>query len=171
MLIIKSTAEILALRMLNKSVDHVWIDWAVEMLVEGFTSESLLLLAGQNKDADPFELQKLGYNALDELGLDYSDEEKVIDDYVCYLIEKAISGKQSYTSVLGILKKLYVESHYSYSSLHEFYALYLAQEDLKSEQHQYYWDHANRENIDQIIKDYFYKRKNDCGQANDMVKE
>lgn len=158
--LVKSTSEILAFKVLNRNVNNVWINWAIEMLIAGYNSESLLFLAGENENTNQFELQNLANKTLDELGLDFSDKDKVINDYVYYLIDEAILGKKSYLSVLRALKDLCVELGYI-SFLYDFYSLYYAQEDLKFYTHQWYWKNANRENINQIIIDYFFKRKNE----------
>ncbi|SCY97793.1 hypothetical protein [Flavobacterium caeni] len=158
---VKSTSEILAFKILNRNVNNVWINWAIEMLMAGFDSENLLYLAGENEQTNQFELQKIADRALNELKLDYSDREIVIENYICYLLDEAILEKRSYESVLKNLKDLCIELDYE-SSLYDFYSLYYAQDDLKYSTHQWYWENANRENINQIIKDYFYKRKASC---------
>ena len=158
---VKSTSEILAFKILNRNVNNVWINWAVEMLTAGYNSESLLFLAGENEKTNQFELQNLANKTLEELGLDFSNQEKVIKNYVCFLVSEAILGNKSYLSVLTTLKDLCIELDYE-TYLYDFYSLYYAQEDLKYDTHQWYWDNANRENIKQIITDYFLKRKNEC---------
>lgn len=155
---VKSTSEILAFKVLNRSVDNVWVNWAVEMLIAGYDSENLLYLAGENEKTNQFELQNIANKALTELNLDFSNEEMVINNYVCYLIDQAISKERSYESVLENLKNLCIELDYA-SYLYDFYSLFYAQEDLKFDTHQWYWDNADRENINQIIEDYFLKRK------------
>lgn len=158
---VRSTSEILAFKILNRNVDTVWINWAVDMLIAGHSSESLLYLAGENEKTNQFELQNLANKTLNELALDYSNYEKVIKDYVCYLLDKAILKEKKYTSVLETLKNLCVELDYD-SSLYDFYSLYYAWEDLKYDDHQWYWDNATKKNINQIIEDYFNKRKSEC---------
>ena len=158
---VKSTSEILAFKFLNRNVNNVRVNWAIEMLMAGFDSENLLYLAGENEHTNQFELQKIANKALDELNLKYSDRETVIANYVCYLLDEAITGKRSYELVLTILKNLCSELNYE-SSLYDFYSLYYAQDDLKYSTHQWYWENADRDNINQIIKDYFYKRKDSC---------
>ena len=159
--IVKSTSEILAFKVLNRNVNNVWINWAVEMLMEGYSSENLLYLAGENEQTNQFELQKIADRTLKELELDYSDHDKVVENYICFLLDEAISERRNYKSVLKNLKDLCIELDYE-SSLYDFYSLYFAKEDLEYSTHQWYWENANRENIDQIIKDYFHKRKNNC---------
>lgn len=158
---VKSTSEILAFKVLNRSVDNVWINWAVEMLMAGYNSENLLYLAGENENTNQFELQSLANKALSELKLDFSNEEKIINDYVCYLIDKAISKEKSHEYILEILKNLCIELEYA-SYLYDFYSLFYAQEDLKYDTHQWYWENADRENINQVIENYFLKRKAEC---------
>jgi len=158
---VKSTAEILAFKTLNRNVNNVWINWAVEMLMEGFNSQSLLFLAGENEKSNQFELQRLAENTLKELGLDYSNEDKVIKKYVCYLLDEAITGNKTFKSVLSSLKELYYEVQND-SLLLDFYLLYFAHEDLEFDTIQNYWDNATRENIDQVTKEFFIKRKSEC---------
>jgi len=158
---VKSTLEILAFKMLNRNVNTVWINWAVEMLIAGHNSESLLYLAGENEKTSQFELQELAHRTLNELALDYSNHEKVIKDYVCYLLDKAILKERDHISVLETLKNLCIELDYD-SSLYDFYSLYYAWTDLKYAEDQWYWDNATKLNIDQIIEDYFNKRKGEC---------
>ncbi|WP_447635957.1 hypothetical protein [Flavobacterium microcysteis] len=155
---VKSTSEILAFRVLNRNIDSVWINWAIGMLEEGYMSENLLYLAGENDKTNQFILQDIANKALVELGIDWSDKEKVINGYIGYLIEEALSGNRSYESVLENLKDLYEELE-NVSYLQDFYLLYFAQDDLKYEPHQYYWDNATKENITQVVEDYFIKRK------------
>lgn len=47
---VKSTAEILALKALNRDINKTWVDWAVEMLMAGFDTENCInpLLIRQN---------------------------------------------------------------------------------------------------------------------------
>ncbi len=158
---VKSTSEILAFKTLNRRVDKVWINWAVEMLMAGYDSENLLYLAGENENTNQFELQEIADKALKELQLDFSDQEKAIKDYVCYLIDEAILGKRSYEAVLNRLKDICIELRYV-PYLYDFYSLYYAQEDLRYDTNQWYWENANRENINQVIENYFMKRKKDC---------
>ena len=158
---VERTAEILAFKVLNRDIDKIWFEWAVEMLMNNFESENLLFLAGENENTNQFELQKIAEKALKELKLDYSNEENVIKDYICYLIDQALTGNRSYKSVLQILKDLYYEVENT-SVLRDFYLLYYAYEDLEFDTVQHYWPEGDRENIDKIITNHFIKIKNQC---------
>ncbi len=84
---VKSTTEILALKALNRDINKTWVDWAVEMLMTGFDTENLSILAGEFEPYNQFQLQKLTTKVLDELRLDYSDKDQTIKNYACRLME------------------------------------------------------------------------------------
>jgi hypothetical protein len=153
---IKSTCEILALKILNKDVDEVWIDWANQMLVSGYETEHLTILAGISKPFNQFYLQELTSKVFHELSIDFSAPERIIKDYALYLIEEARGGVRTYFDVLGILKKICIERDYE-KYLFNFYLLFFALDDLKYSEFQAYWPDADRNNIDSIISDYFNK--------------
>jgi hypothetical protein len=159
---IESTAEILGLKALNRNVDEKWIIWAVDMLVAGFENENLIILAGEGKPFNQFQLQGLVEKVIDELHLDYSDQEQTIKNYASYLIGKALNKQIDAYVVLNILKDICIELDYV-GYLYDFFSLYFAKEDLQYSEDQWYWNGASRENIDQIITDYFIKWKETNG--------
>lgn len=147
---VNSTAEILALKALNRNINKIWIDWAVEMLMAGFDTENLAILAGEFEPYNQFQLQHLTTKILEELHLDYSDIDRTIKNYACYLIDEALNGRLDNFKVLDILKDIYIEIDREVY-LSDFYSLYFAKDDLSSSDNQWYWAGANRENIDTII--------------------
>jgi len=153
---IPSTAEILAFKMIGNNVNKKWIDWAYAMLLTGFETENLIILAGEIEPYNQFELRRLTDNIFDELNLTWEDEEQVYKNYASYLIKAALDGKIQIINVLDILKDVYIGMNYNppYS---DFYSLYYAYDDLKYSENQWYWPGATRENIDEIIKEYFVK--------------
>ncbi len=84
---VKATAEILAFKALNRDIDKAWVDWAVDMLMAGFDTENLAILAGEFEPYNQFQLQNLTTKVLDELRLDYSDKDQTIKNYACRLME------------------------------------------------------------------------------------
>ena len=62
--------------------------------------------------------------------------------------------------VLTILKDICIELDYD-KNLYDFYSLYFAKDDLLYSDNQWYWDGANKKNIDKIIIDYFTKWETD----------
>ena len=155
---VKSTYEILANKVLNRSVDKTWIEWAYQMLLAGFDNESLIILAGETAPYNEFELRELTSKIFDELHLDYSDTEKVIKNYAFYLIDKAIAGEMESIQVLNILKEICIELDLA-DYLYHFYSLYFAKSDLLESENQWYIEGVDRSNIDSTIADYFVKWK------------
>ena len=96
MKLIKSTVEILAFKALNRNIDKTWVDWAVGMLMAGFDTENLVILAGEKRELyNQFYLQDLSTKIIGELQLDYSDKDQTVKNYACYLIDKAQNGEMS----------------------------------------------------------------------------
>jgi hypothetical protein len=158
---VDSTIAILAFKVLNKYVNEAWIDWAVEMLVAGYETEHLAILASESAPFNQFEMQELTNKVLQELHLDYSDPQTVIKDYACYLIEQLLSGAIEMQTLLKMFKEFYYD--YDYEVFRDFAFLYFAKDDLLYGETQQYWDGATRENIDAIVFDYFSKWKaNQC---------
>lgn len=158
---VKSTAEILAFKALNRDINKNWVDWAVEMLMAGFDTENLAILAGEFEPYNQFQLQDLTTKVLDELQLDYSDKDQTIKNYACYLIDKSLGGELDNFKVLDTLKDICIELDYA-KYLYDFYSLYFAKDDLSYSENQWYWDGATRENIEKIITDYFVNWKANC---------
>ena len=156
-----STSEILAYKVLNRDIDEKWIDWAVDMLIVGYDTENLVILAGESKPYNQFELQSLTDNVFAELNIDYSNKEKIIKDYARYLIDKALKGEIDSFKVLSILKSICIELDYA-RYLYDFYSLYFAKDDLLNSDIQMYWEGADKNNIDLVINDYFIKWKTNC---------
>ena len=150
----KYKAEILVVKALNRDINKIWVDWAVDMLMAGYDTEHLAILAGESEPFNQFEMQELTDKVLAELQLDYSDKDLTIKNYVCYLIDKSLDGELDNFKVLDILKDICIELDYEIY-LYDFYSLYFAKEDLSHSENQWYWDGATRENIDRIITDYF----------------
>lgn len=155
----KSTTAILAYKSLNRDVDKEWIDWAVEMLMNGFDSEHLVILAGISPPYDQFELQSLTQKVFQELKLDYSNQKMVIRNYVSHLFTFEImenSDIQSLLKSLRLLRDIYYELDYG-SYISPLYKLYYGVEDLQHDDVQWYVDGLDRSNIREIVNGTFTK--------------
>lgn len=149
-----STYRVLKSKALNENVDESWIDWAIAMMEAGYESDNLYMLAGETKPYNQFQLQVLTTKVFQDLGLDYSDRDLVILNYAYYLVSVSVNHPETYYRTLRelcrICQDLDLDSRYM-----DFYLLYYAKDDLLVGENQYYWDGANRQNIDQIITKYF----------------
>ena len=155
---IKSTIEILAFKALNRNINQVWVQWAVDMLVKGYDSDYLAVLANESEPFEQIRLQEITTKILNELCLDYSDKDIAVKNYANYLIERALNKEITNATVLSILKDIYLELG-CVNYIQDFYLLYCANKDLFYDSHQYYWPDTNRENINDVITAYFISWK------------
>ena len=167
MKLVKTTAEILAFKVLNRDIDKTWVNWAVEMLMAGFDGEYLTIMAGESEPFNQFQMQELADKVLTELELDHLDKDQTIKNYACYLIDKSLDGEIDNIEALGILKNICIELDYK-KYLYDFYSLYFAKDDLLHSEDQWYWNGASRGNIDSIITNYFIKWKTNYGHDKSM---
>jgi hypothetical protein len=151
-----STYKILKAKAFNENVDESWIDWAIEMVEAGYESKNLYMLAGSMKQYNQFELQELTSKVLHDLDLHYSNTDTVLRDYVYYLISNSLHYPETYFKTLRELKDICTDLDLDKQYM-DFYLLYYAKDDLTVDVVQWYWDGANRENIDRIIKERFLK--------------
>jgi len=154
---VASTAEVLIYKILQRHNDEAWVNWAYEMLVAGFETESLLVLAGMRANLDYFEMWDLTDKVLKELKIDYADQDKIITEYVSYVANRVLSGAEKPLAALRTLKNIYFELDYDLLLL-DFHDLYYAWEDLQHGEDQWYLDGVDRSNIDQAITSCFRQR-------------
>ncbi len=131
------------------------------MLDNGFETPALIELAGIGKPYNQFELHRLTNKVFNELGLDVSDRETVIKSYALYVINLVTNEKSGTLEGLEKLKDLCVELDYD-KKLYPFYLLFFAKLDLIDSENQWYFEGADRNNIDSIILHEFdiYKKNN-----------
>ena len=148
---IPTTAEILAIRKLGRSVDSRWAEWAISMLENGCNAPSLRILAGETALFNKFEMEELVDRTLDELGLtQHQSHVEAARAYTSVLVQQLLDGRASIDAVLSELTHLCIELG-RLQDIYEFYLLHYARKDLQHYETQHYWLGANRQNIDQII--------------------
>lgn len=161
---VKSSYKILADKVLQQDNAEDWIDWALEMMEAGFESEHLFILAGLSPKLNRFEFDEIINKTLKELYLDKATNEEIINGYIYYLVSEALNGKLSTAIVLDKLRSLCQDRNYD-EELFAFYLLAYAQEELDELGVQFYWQDADKSNIDLIIRDKFldWKRNYENG--------
>jgi hypothetical protein len=130
------------------------VNWAIDMIENGYESEHLYILAGKTFPYNLFEIDDLVENTLAELRIKRPVGNEAINGYAYYLISEALSGNLIYGHVLQQLKNICITLDY-YDPLYPFYLLHYAYDDLRDEEVQYYWEGADRSNIDSIVKNEF----------------
>ncbi len=155
-----STYKILKEKAFNSDINESWIDWAIEMMEAGYESVDLYELAGTRRPYNQFELQDLTTKVFKDFNLDYSDKTQTLKNYVHILLTSNIDKPEKYDKVLREFRDIYYEL--DMDILYQDLALlYWAKDGLNYAEYQHYWEGANRENIDSIIKKQFelYKRR------------
>jgi hypothetical protein len=160
-----STYKILKAKAFNENIDETWIDWALEMMEAGYQSDNLYMLAGETKPFNQFELHELTRKVLEDLGFSYADKDAVLRNYIYYLISTSVDRPETYLKTLRELKNICQDLDLDTAYM-DFYLLYYAKEDLTADEVQWYWDGANRENIDEIIQERFRKWMTEFEQQN-----
>ena len=150
---IPSTAELVALRSLNRSVDSRWVDWAVFLLMEGQDTPHLRILAGEVPPFNQFEMRKLVDNLFRELGLvTFSEERDAARSYAKELVKKLLEPEAEIECIMRELMHLFIEFFgFEQNGIYDFWLLAQAREDLMEYGVQYYWQGAALDNIDEII--------------------
>lgn len=150
----ESTYEILLHKHLNNPVDELWINWAYEMLVAGYENEYIIILAGETKPYNQFELNELTNKVFDSLEFDFSNEEIIWKNYLTFISNKILNEEYLMYSEMKELSILYTNLD-NINILNDIALLYWAKSDLEYDTIQHYWSGANRENIDEICINYF----------------
>jgi hypothetical protein len=149
-----STYRILMKKVINEDIDESWVEWALEMMEAGYESDNLYILAGITKPYNQFELQVLTDKVIADLNLETSDKSLTIRNYVYYILSTTINEPCKYLSTLREVKDICIDLDMEMEYM-DFYLLYFAKDDLNDSENQWYWDGADRNNIDKIIKDKF----------------
>lgn len=151
-----STEAILAYRALNRMVDHRWVDWALSMIAQGHCTDHLCILAADSPPFDQSESIELADKTFEELGLDWSNTERVVREYAVELLEDMLKGTRQSRNVLAELMGICVEMGYP-KYLYGFYLLYFSEDDLQDSDFSGHLPEANRSNIQEMVADHALK--------------
>jgi len=130
------------------------VDWAIEMMRLGYDSEYILILAGLSKPTNRFETARYIDAALTELDLEPKTGQEAIVSYSYYYINQIANGirvKYNLAKVCDLCIQLDMER-----SIFDFYLLHWAWTDIDWPNNnglQWYWDGADKDNIEQITID------------------
>ncbi|MGD9632409.1 MAG: hypothetical protein AB7G28_02145 [Pirellulales bacterium] len=147
-----SNAQILAERALEQSCGQQCVDWAVGLIEEGHAEDFVLRLAGMLPPYNHFEIKDLRDKALAELRIDALPSDEAVTKYVVEILQLALSGGANLVESLALVKELCIANGYQ-KNIMDFYLLFFAYEDLQSYDTQWYWDGAEGQNIQSIIRD------------------
>lgn len=149
-----TTAEVVALRSLGRTIDEVFVAWAVGMLEVGRDSPSLRVLAGESAPFHPFEMEALVDRVFHELEIaPHGDRAQAARALAKERIRAGAGGHLPRAEVLRELARLHLD--FGLEDLHDFFLLHHAHGDLRASDVQWYWPGADRDNIDSIVDEKF----------------
>ena len=146
-----STTQILARRSRQLSCGAECVDWAIGMLEEGHDSPSLRILSGLTPPFNHFEIAALRERVLADLSPPELSLEDPVRAYVRELVATAIAEDRPMVRAFQQIAQLAIQLEHP-RDLQRFYNLYFAWEDLQRSEEQWYWDGADRSNIDGIMR-------------------
>ncbi|WP_020535593.1 hypothetical protein [Lewinella cohaerens] len=127
------------------------IDWAIELMRNGIETESVLIIASFQKPVDREEIKPYISGALKELNLEEKYGEHSIISNAHYHLEQILSDYE----IRGNLTKLYklCLNANSDKRLMPFYLLYHGWDELEQIGANYYFEGADLNNIEDVIKE------------------
>lgn len=141
---VASTAEILVYKQQNININAQWKDWALEMLMAGYETENLFILAGEDIHCNPFEFAELTDKIFEELHLNEIDSNSIIILYSLFIVKSVIQSpdKNKVSAALNKLEQECINNEYN-TFLYDFYLLSNAIDELKALGEQWYWNDAS----------------------------
>ena len=128
-----------------------YVDWAGEMLVQGYDSRSLRILAGLDRFVSTFEAEDYFVRAITELNLTLPDSDTAIRAYACAIARQIIEEKITAKDGVRALFKICIAAEYARD-----FIIWLELDDaldsLLSGNHPFTYESATLENFDDIAK-------------------
>lgn len=148
---VELTYKVLAsLEIENYNPDE-YVDWAVAMVLDGYETPSLLMLAATTKPANYFETVEIFKDTMRELGIELKSRDEALLSYAYYIVRK-IARKEDVRKNLTTLSKLYVMDDFS-DTIFDFHRLYWAWGDFDYDDGYgtHYWEGATADNIESLV--------------------
>jgi hypothetical protein len=128
-----------------------YVDWAGEMLVQGYDSYSLRILAGLDRFASPFEAEDYFLRSVKELGLSIPDSENAIRAYACVIAQQISEGEITSQEGVRALYKICIATEYERDFV-VWLELDDALDNLLYGDYLYTYESATLDNFDEIAK-------------------
>ena len=128
-----------------------YVDWAGEMLVQGYDSRSLRILAGLDRFVSTFEAEDYFVRAITELNFILPDSDAAIRAYACAIARQIIDDQITAQDGVRALFKICIATEYAAD-----FIIWLELDDaldsLHSGNHPFTYESATLENFDEIAK-------------------
>ncbi len=147
-----TTIQILARKARELSCGKECVEWAIGLLEDGLDSPSLRILGGFIPPFNHFEIAELRERVLLELSPPELSVSDPITAYVREFVASSLAVPGELVRTYQQVAQLAIELGYPHE-LQNFYNLHFAWEDLQQSEDQWYWQGANRGNIEQIMEE------------------
>jgi hypothetical protein len=148
---VHSTKAIFGKRTLKQLSAEVYVDWAVEMLVQGQDSFHLRILAGLDRSGSVFEAEDHFLRSIKELGIAEPEQEEAVRAYGCEIAQQIIDGQLSAQEGVKTLYSICLDMDYSRD-----FIIWLELDDaldsLLAGEYPYSYPSASMKNFDAIVK-------------------
>jgi hypothetical protein len=138
-------------RALDQLSTNDYIDWAGEMLVQGYDTYSLRILAGLDRFASTFEAEDYFLRSIKELDLSIPDRENSIRAYTCEIARQIIGGQLTGQQGVHALYKICIATEYERDFL-VWLELDDALDNLLAGAYPFTYESATLENFDELAK-------------------
>jgi hypothetical protein len=126
------------------------VDWAIDLIRKGKETDNILMLASFSEPIDRFEIRQYVTNVLKDFGLEELDYKSAVIANAHYHLNEILNDREIRKN-LRALYKLYLDNEYE-SGLTNFYLIYHGWEELEEIGVNYYFDGADLDNIEEILK-------------------
>ncbi|MBW4694030.1 MAG: hypothetical protein KME27_19975 [Lyngbya sp. HA4199-MV5] len=147
-----STNAIFGKRALHQVFADDYIDWAIELLVQGYDSPNLRILAGLDRRSSVFDIETYFIHAIKELEIEEPEPKAAVRAYACEMAQQIIDGQ--FTSLRAVVRALYqiwLNTDYDPN-----YAIWLTLDDaldsLYAGEYPYSYPSATLENFEAIVQ-------------------
>ena len=128
-----------------------YVDWAGEMLVQGYDSRSLRILAGLDRFVSTFEAEDYFVRAITELNLTLPDSDTAIRAYACAIARQIIEDEITARDGVRALFKICIATEYAGDFI-IWLELDEALESLMAGHYPFTYQSATQDNFDEIVK-------------------
>jgi hypothetical protein len=146
-----STKAIFGKRAVQNIFAEDYIDWAGEMLVQGYDSPRLRILAGLDRQGSVFEVEEYFLHSINELTIIEPESKAAVRAYACEIAQQIINGQLTAQQGVRALYQVYRNTEYDSD-----YVIWLELDDaldsLLAGVFPYSYQSATVENFDTIVK-------------------
>lgn len=146
-----STKAIFGKRVLTQLSASDYVDWAGEMLMQGYDSHHLCILAGLDNSTSFYEADERFLRAARELGFDVPDSEKAVRLYACETAQQIIEGQLTGHEGVRSLSKICRDTTY-HPDFIAWYYLDEAWDFMMAGDPPYTYQSATLENYDEVAR-------------------